>query len=618
MRSWLAALLLSGNMLFGCSSSGAEEQPPSCPAEYQAQGNACVARVDVCPEGELPRIGGGCTPVGARVCGEGFVANASSGCDVVLPAAACAKGTLAIPGETKCHPVAECGAGTWGAIPVDATTVYVDASYTGSDADGSLSHPFPTVQRGIDAAKSDGIVAVAAGRYVEDVRIARPVRLHGVCPDKVGIAGVSADFAVDVTANAELHALAITGPDVALGVYQSKVVAERVWIHDATDRGIDVEDGSAPAELILRDSLVEGSGQIGVFSQGARVRIERSVVRDTRAAKKGVVTEGILARATPETKRRSELFVSRSVVSGNATWGILVNSSTGVVEDSFVTDTRGIDGNPAGAINAHDLEAGVPTPHTELTVRRSLVTKAFGVGIDTLHTEVVLEDVTVGAMDGQQPGGIALEESNGTVTGVTVQDIAGLGVAISGGHVDVRRALVRRIDPAGDGTGGVGVFIRGSLVDDSSRSSLSESVIVDTHSVGVVMWGGTGSLRDSFIGRIAPDVSGQFGDGIAAVAGVTTTGRVISSSLEVQRVVVRDVARAGIASFAAKTTVQGSLICAAIDMQVVESFGDPEGGVIAAPTRIADLGANSCGCDRPHACRAQIGGLKPIPARPWD
>ena len=36
---------------------------------------------------------------------------------------------MALPGETECREIMTCGAGRWGDIPLDATTVYVDWSY---------------------------------------------------------------------------------------------------------------------------------------------------------------------------------------------------------------------------------------------------------------------------------------------------------------------------------------------------------------------------------------------------------------------------------------------------------------------------------------------------------
>lgn len=620
MRSGLAAVLLLG--LGACSSSASESPKPlACPDGYAERGGACVLKLDDCADGDLPKAGGGCLPIGARACGEGFTLAKSSGCTPVLPATACPKGQMAIPGEAACRPVAECGEGTWGKIPVDATTVYVDGAYAGADADGTVAHPFATIQRGLDAARPDAMVAVAAGEYREDLRIRAPLRLYGVCPQKVAIAGVSATFTLDVSADAEISGVAVTGPTVALGAYAARVTARQVWVHDAGEWGVDVEDSASRAgELLLVDSLVERSGLIGAFSTGSTLRIERSVVRDTRASKKGQPTDGVLARATADTKRPSNLSISRSVVSGNAHYGVLVNASAGLIEDSYVTDTRGVEGGAAGGLSAHDLDAGVPEPKTSLVVRRTVVDKAYGVGLDVLHGALTIEDLTIRHIDGIRPGAILLEGSSGTLTGVTIEDVVGNGLAlgrglVEGGFVDVRALLVRRVAPMSDGVGGVGLFMQGPP-NPGSKLALSESMITDVHSVGIVVASNTATIHDSFVGRVSQDTKGQYGDGITVIAGRSPDGAVEPGVVEVVRTVVKGAVRVGLAAFGGEASVQGSLFCAGTDLQIVNHYALEPDVPLDGEGFIHDLGANACGCAAPHACRAEFGAIAPVRS-PW-
>jgi len=78
-----------------------------------------------CPSGQVAS-GGPCRTPGILPdeCGEGFVADGRGGCDAILPPEPCPDGEMAIPGETACHEVAPCATGTWGDIPVDATTQF--------------------------------------------------------------------------------------------------------------------------------------------------------------------------------------------------------------------------------------------------------------------------------------------------------------------------------------------------------------------------------------------------------------------------------------------------------------------------------------------------------------
>src|SRR6185295_6655525 len=89
-----------------------------------------------------------------------------------------------------------CGSGTWGDIAVDASTQHVDQGYTGGASDGTAAHPWTSIKEAIQAAPKDGLVAIAAGTYAEDVEIYdRPVRLVGRCPAMVEVAGAGVNFA---------------------------------------------------------------------------------------------------------------------------------------------------------------------------------------------------------------------------------------------------------------------------------------------------------------------------------------------------------------------------------------------------------------------------------------
>lgn len=292
-----AARLLLFSAIASCSSveSKNDPQPPG-------------VAVDNCPETELPIVGGGCHKVGARECGPGFAFDEDRGCNPILPASPCGPGTMAVPGDSACHPVSSCGEGTWGSIPVAAGAVFVDASYTGGASDGSAGKPFRTIQAAIDVASPGYVVAVAAGTYAEDVKLNRRVKLWGRCAEKVSIVG-SATFALDITVDGEVHGIAVTGPDTAIGLAGARVIADSVWVHDAGGRGIDLEDVGGSASLTLRNSLVEGSAQIGIYAEGSNLTIERSVVRGTRGATKGEITDGVIARAGEVTHTPSQLKI---------------------------------------------------------------------------------------------------------------------------------------------------------------------------------------------------------------------------------------------------------------------------------------------------------------------
>jgi hypothetical protein len=89
-----------------------------------------------CPPSQRPLEDEACQPAGipAASCGVYFEPVDGS-CRAILPTDPCPSGTMVVPGEADCHEPAPCGTGTWGDIPVEPDTQYVDESYGGDDAD---------------------------------------------------------------------------------------------------------------------------------------------------------------------------------------------------------------------------------------------------------------------------------------------------------------------------------------------------------------------------------------------------------------------------------------------------------------------------------------------------
>src|SRR5262249_46228686 len=145
--------------------------------------------------------------------GDGFEADGALGCNAILPTADCAEGQTALPGETACHPLVDCGQGDFGDVPVDVGTQRVNAAYAGGNSDGSAARPWTTIADEIAAASPGAIVAIAAGTYAEDVVVgSKAVRLWGRCPEMVEVAGSGNIAAIRIQADgAEVRGLAVRG-----------------------------------------------------------------------------------------------------------------------------------------------------------------------------------------------------------------------------------------------------------------------------------------------------------------------------------------------------------------------------------------------------------------------
>ena len=163
-----------------------------CATRFVDADGLCRPSLARCPAGTIPDITVGCVPVGIQGCAPAFV----EGDGLCHPAMSkCPAGTFALP-QKGCVPVdgpGGCGTGTWGNIPIDASNVYVDASYAGGDGDGSMAKPVTTITAALALAQTGSRIAIAAGTYNESIGVTTPVEIAGRCPSMVTIAGTNFD-----------------------------------------------------------------------------------------------------------------------------------------------------------------------------------------------------------------------------------------------------------------------------------------------------------------------------------------------------------------------------------------------------------------------------------------
>lgn len=506
--------------LFGCGSDEAPNANPSqsttnCGPGTLREGTTCrLAGLPPdmpCAPGEIARDEGGCEPAGIppERCADGFVAGAARSCDAVLPPEACPHGTIAVPGDLECRDVAPCGTGTWGDIPVEADTVYVDATYAGADSDGSAAKPWTTVGDGIAAAPSGAIVAVAAGSYAENLTVMyKLVRLHGRCPAMVEIAGTGAEPTAILVANGadgtELHDLAVTGaaPVAAVGIAGvENVTLDRVWVHDATDRGITIQDEGGVTSATLRRSLVEANRDVGVFVGGATLTIEESVVRATAAKPSDPYGHGVSVLRDPGTGARGVLTLGASVVEGNVEHGVLVSASDSTVRGSVVRDTLpGVQPSAEGR---------------------------FGRGI-ALYADAASGSAATLLLEGSvlernREVGLFASGSEATVSATVVRDTAPNGLGVTAGGI--------QLEPYPE-------------TELPTKLTLDASVIERNRTAGVVLLAGTASLTGTIVRGALADDAGMFGRGVNAqrAAGrpseLTVAGSVIDGNPETAVVVI--------------------------------------------------------------------------------
>jgi len=587
-QGWPGVALCLALGQLGCgedSTIGGGGAAPCPPGSWLADDGTCVAAglpPDLpCPPGELELAEGGCSPPGVPPdgCAEGFEHDGAHGCEPILPPEVCPPGLMAVPGETACRVIAPCAAGAWGDIPVEPNTQYVNLGYTGGQSDGSAQHPWTTVQGGVDAADAGAIVAVAAGTYAEDVRIAgKAVVLWGRCPDMVEIVSTGQQLAaVEVRALAhgsEVRDLALRGGDAGglLVSGASGVLASRLWV-DGTWWGIDVEDDLGPASVVVLDTLIEHSRGIGVYLNDTVVTLERSVVRATTVSPPpwGM---GIGVQVDPgDGGNGASLTVRRSVVEQSMGYGVLAVGTTVHVEGSVVRDTTGVapgtPGQPEGthgrgiSLEADPLSA---TPATG-TVRGSLVADTKGMGIAVLSSTVAVDSTVV-----RESAAFGLESGDG----VFIQPLPAGPVP----SLTMRRSLLASSRQAGFLLFGGEATVEGVVVDNSllhheiwmgyglaalvspdgaTRSSLTMrgSVVEGAIVAGLALQGATADLVGTVVRQSRLDSSGQFGRGVLAQADEPTA---LPTELRLAQVIVEDSHEAGVCITDSLAVIETSVI----------------------------------------------------------
>src|SRR5690242_5980874 len=114
---WGALVTALGLLARACSDAPAVSEP----AHSEPGRSSCSPGTSPAdPESPGPGI-----PAGG--CARGFEHDGIDTCQPILPASTCPAGRMAIPGEPACREVAPCGPGTYGDIPVDDATQFVDA-----------------------------------------------------------------------------------------------------------------------------------------------------------------------------------------------------------------------------------------------------------------------------------------------------------------------------------------------------------------------------------------------------------------------------------------------------------------------------------------------------------
>ena len=396
----MRSLWMVGALSVGCAPGHStditpdEPRPrPVCPPGDAPHEGGCLpagVQPEGCPAGEVPAgemtvEGGGCRAAGISSCAEGFELDERGGCAATMPDRPCRPGTLALPGESVCRPVASCGADRWGEIPIETGNHYVDASYSGGDSDGTITKPWTSIASAIAAVSPGAIVAIAEGNYSDALVIdGQSVRLWGRCPDLVVLGGIDVHGAA-----VEVRGLSLSRGIVVDGA--SDVLGRDLWIHDTPEYGVSVL--GAAARLTLRNVLVEAAFERGIYVEGARATILDTVVRDTTASPLNQ-GRGINVRDDPMTRERGAATIMRTLVEGSREVGIMVHASDAHLGSSVVRDTLpGLDDRFGRCISVQAEPSTGERSHA--TIRDALFERCRDGGLSVSGSDATVESTTV-------------------------------------------------------------------------------------------------------------------------------------------------------------------------------------------------------------------------------
>jgi hypothetical protein len=514
-----------------------------------------VLPADPCPSGTMEVIGQtGCQPVGITQCAQGFLSDGQGGCDAVLPADPCPSGTMEVLGETDCQPISDCGTTTWGNITTDATTVFVDASYSGGNSDGSQAAPFLTVAEAFAAAGPGGQIAVAEGLYVERLNVSKPVHLVGRCADLVTIQGttflgqdrppVSINSAGSGTT---VQGVTLTGDAVGLeilGAENISVIETRV-----VDTGLVGVYAARDASATFRRVLVERCSVAGLYLEGARVEVVESAIRENVLDANGMFGRGIHSQCDSSENVCGMLTVTDSVFLRNRDIGIAIMGLDATLASSVVRDTRSDGSRSAGVGVAASCDpnenvcGSVSITHSVIERNRQGGVVMYGVDLDL--TATVVRDTEVQERDGLYGVGIEAACDGDTQTcgslNVTESVIAGnryTGIAIFGVPTAVTSSVVRDTTPDDHGEFGRGIEAEcGVVPGQCGNLTVTESLVERNTEQGLSIVGVDAALNAVVVRDTHSNSNGSGGVGVSSrcdssgtCGRLTVTGSLLSGN----------------------------------------------------------------------------------------
>ena len=481
------------------------------------------------PEGTVVNLG--------PTCPKGFKRTSEGGCAPILPnsGSVCPAGSRQALGSTTCQPLGSCGQGDYGDITTSSGTIFVNASYKGSNSNGTRARPYRTIGAALKVASKSNAhshVAVAAGIYQEDLRTDIPLTLQGRCAKLVTIVGRSKGkdaAAVTIGPDAKgsvIRGLTIKGPHYGILLSGAvAVVIHQVAVLDTGHAGIRAQSfQKTKARGRVKGALLSANGWAGISLSGAGLTVENIEVRGAKSVDDKVM--GHYGRGIA-VEHQSELALRDSVIQTGKTYGIGAYSSTVIVERSVIRDNgfRGFDSHKS-----------------RVTLKQTVFQDNGSAGIvvgDAVNLTVDSCTVT-GTRQWQWPksremsdegfGLWALKSSDVVITDSLFSQNGIAGLLLMNRKSTVKRSIVRdTLERLTDQRLGIGIVVGGG--SQSSAVTIQESLVSGNREFGVQVLDATAIIERTVVrGTLPPRPYGRF-DSMAVGIGVFGTTKNASTNL---------------------------------------------------------------------------------------
>lgn len=305
-----------------------------------------------------------------------------------------------------------------------------------------------------------------------------------------------------------------------------------------------------PEPIVVRSSTFDDVRSSGVYIEGWPVRLEAVRIRDVRPfhvdGSRGtgiIANRAILFEIVP-----AKLTVAGSVVERVREGGILGLGADVEIRQTRVSDVSERVMGGLGRCIAFEHEPLLPA--TSATIASSLVERCDELGIGALGVAMAVENTEV-------------------------RDIAE-GFAPQGA------CLLAQFHPS---------------TLQSAMLTVTDSAVEDCAGFGVLIAGADATLSGTSVVSATPYADGSFGDGITVVTAASVAPQ-LTSSLELNDVLIADAERAGLSLFGAPATLAGTVV---LDCNTIHLNGEVEGGTDASLEASVEV---TCSCvDTIETCK---------------